>query len=99
MSKILRILLIEDDPYFRADIARKLKAYGMVVQTGELAQALSALREAPFDVALIDLNLQGENGGPELIRAARAAGVTPIVLTGNDDPLMVARAYELGCKH
>jgi two-component system NtrC family response regulator len=50
-------------------------------------------------VALIDLNLQGENGGPELIRAARAAGVTPIVLTGNDDPLMVARAYELGCKH
>ena len=99
MAKALRILLIEDDPYFRADIARKLKAYGMVVQAGDLARGLAALKDAAFDVALIDLHLEGEEGGPQLIRAARAANVIPIVLTGNNDPHMVARAYELGCKH
>ncbi|RYZ95576.1 MAG: sigma-54-dependent Fis family transcriptional regulator, partial [Proteobacteria bacterium] len=99
MAKALRILLIEDDPYFRADIAAKLKGYGHVVQAGSLADGLSRLAGAPFDIALIDLNLQGEDGGPALIRAALKARVVPIVLTGNNDPQMVARAYELGCKH
>jgi len=99
VSRPLKILLLEDDPYFRADIATKLSSYGMVRQAGNLEQAQALLEAETFDTALIDLNLQGKDGGLEVIRTCLQRGVAPIVLTGNNDPLMVAKAYELGCKH
>ncbi len=99
MSSLIRILLIEDDVYFRADIASKLKKYGMVRGAGNFEDACDLLRAEKFDVAMIDLGLRGKNSGLELVALAAERGVTPIVLTGNVDPKMIARAYEVGCKH
>lgn len=99
MATSLKILLVEDDAYFRADIAEKLKAYGSVKQSPNHEDASRRLSEEPYDLALIDLNLQGKNAGLDLIRVAVAHKITPIMLTSNADPLVVAQAYEMGCKH
>ena len=95
----LKILLVEDDTYFRADLAEKLKPYGSIKQSPNFEDAQRRLEEESFDVALIDLNLHGKNAGLDLVRVAVSRKVIPIMLTGNTDSRMVAQAYELGCKH
>ena len=99
MSDFLRILLVEDDDYFRADIAHKLAKYGEISAVRDAREAKHLLGTQSFEVAIIDLNLETEYAGLEVIRDAVARKITPIVLTGNDDPRIVARAYELGCQH
>ncbi len=99
MAQFLKILLIEDDSYFRADLALKLKPYGTIKQSPNFEDAQRRLQEEEFDLALIDLDLHGKNAGLDLVRIAVARKVVPIILTGNTDSAMVARAYELGCKH
>jgi DNA-binding NtrC family response regulator len=99
MQRPLKILILEDDPYFRADIAQKLARYGRVRQAGSLEQASALIAAEPFDAALIDLNLGSGGSGLEVIRECLSRNITPIVLTGNEDPQMIARAYELGGKH
>lgn len=99
MATLLKILLVEDDSYFRADIAEKLKPYGSVKQSPNHEDAARRLSEETYDLALIDLNLQGKNAGLDLIRIAVAHKITPIMLTSNADPQVVAQAYEMGCKH
>lgn len=99
MAKQLRILIIEDDVYFRTDISKKLEKYGLVRMACSLEDGCAFLQGESFDVALIDLNLKGKDSGLDLVRLAVQKQVAPIVLTGNHDPQMIARAYEAGCKH
>lgn len=99
MKKELRILLVEDDKFFRADIAAKLRPYGQVAVAGDFEHARDILASTSFQVALIDLNLPGTGSGLDVIQEAVKAGVVPIVLTGDTSPEKIARAYELGCKH
>lgn len=99
MTRRLRILFVEDDIYFRADIAKKLEKYGLVRSASGLDDASALLSGETYDVALIDLNLKGKESGLELVKLALKRQVIPIVLTGNPDPKMIALAYEAGCKH
>ena len=61
MSSVLNILLVEDDAYFRADLAMKLKPYGSIKQSPNFEDARRRLEEESYDLALIDLNLHGKN--------------------------------------
>lgn len=99
MPKLLQILFVEDDRYVREDITKKLARYGEVRATGDSETALRLLRDSFFDVGFFDLNLGGTTSGLDILRAATKRGMATVVLTGNSDPLMVARAYELGCQH
>src|SRR5262249_44605878 len=54
---MIRILLVEDDDDFRALIAESLPTY-RVIGAASYAEALDLLsRPAPYDVAIVDLNL------------------------------------------
>ena len=70
----MRILLIEDEPGLRRQVAERLRADGFVVdEAADGTEGLYAAEEYPIDLAIVDLGLPGMDG-MEVIRRLRAAG-------------------------
>ena len=68
----LRVLLAEDDPFFRKVISSYLESDGYWVITAENGQAaLERLRAEPFDLVVSDIEMPVMNG-LELVRAIRS---------------------------
>ncbi len=82
----MRILIVEDEPALRRQLAGELQRLGYRVDaTGEGKEALYFASEYPFDAAVVDLGLPGMSG-LEVIGELRKRGSTlPIlILTARD---------------
>lgn len=79
----LRILLVEDEYLSAMAIEALLLDLGceVVGPATTVDQALEALREAPLDGVLLDLNLRGERSDP-VAAALQDRGIPFIVLSG-----------------
>lgn len=97
----LRVLLIEDDEddylITRDLLSEANPAYTGLIWKDNLDDGLEALREGLIDIALVDLRL-GPDSGLDLIQQAQEEGISIpfILLTGQGDPELDARAVELG---
>jgi len=82
----MRILIVEDEPTLRAQIAQAFKDDGYVAETAaDGEQGLYMAQEYPIDLAVIDLGLP-KMGGIEIIKRIRKAGrtVPVLILTARD---------------
>jgi len=82
----MRILIVEDEPTLRAQIAQAFKDEGYVAETaGDGEQGLYMAQEYPIDLAVIDLGLP-KLGGIDIIKRIRKAGrtVPVLILTARD---------------
>ncbi|MFC1708331.1 response regulator transcription factor [Planctomycetota bacterium] len=82
-----RVLLAEDERHLALGLRFNLENAGyevQLVETGE--EALAAIRDAPFDLIILDVTLAGELDGFEVARAVRHEGdFAPILmLTARD---------------
>lgn len=85
-----RVMLAEDEPLIAMMIADVLDEHGATV-VGPFASVDRALScEEPFDVALLDVNLDGENIYP-LAAKLKAAGRPFVFATGYDDATVDSR--------
>ena len=77
----MRLLIVEDEAALRAQLARRLRRAGFVVNLAADGEAgLFFAREYPLDLAVIDLGLP-RCSGLEMIRQLRAEGVRyPILI-------------------
>ena len=58
-----RILLVDDEERFRANLQKMLGAQGLTVRAaGSGAEALEELKLAPYDVIVLDIRMPGMNG-------------------------------------
>jgi FixJ family two-component response regulator len=91
------IAILDDEEDFRKALSRLLTAHGYPVETFAAGEALIArVSQRPFGCVLLDLNMPGMTGFDVL--AELHGEVTPppvIVLSANDDPVMVKRALAL----
>jgi two-component system OmpR family response regulator len=81
-----RLLVIDDEPFLRDAVAASLRFLGFDVTTGETgAQALSLIRDRPFDLVVLDVMLP-DTDGFEVVRRLRRDGhrVPVIFLTAKD---------------
>ena len=97
---MLRVLVVEDDAYFRDEYRLLLEELGYTYTlAGSTAEAAAAWSPEAFDVVLLDQRLQGSagpNDGIDLMAHARMSTAKVILITGYASEDAVKRAFELG---
>jgi diguanylate cyclase (GGDEF)-like protein len=102
-QQTLRMLVVEDDPAYAAFVATLVESIEFIrcdvehVQT--LGRAVAFLRNAIFNVVLLDLGL-GDAQGLEALNAvvATVPDVPVIILSGEDDLALSVRAVKNGAQ-
>lgn len=97
---IMNLLLLDDHPIFRLG-ARQLIAQrwpaATLCEAGTLGEALALVRQQPFDIAAVDLNLPDSTGIEVVSRLRRVApDMKILVLSFNTEVAYARRALELG---
>lgn len=102
MSEIL-VLVVEDNPLQAKLIEELLSETGdtkfTIFSVERLESGLNYLSQNRPDAILLDLTLPDSEGLPTFLRMHEAAGNIPVVvLTGNDDISLAAKAVEAGAQ-
>ena len=85
-----RILLVEDDAVLRDLLERNLQVRGHDVRIAEDARtALDYLRDSPFDLVVLDINLPDQTGWEVLRTAQREGWLRPQEIDGDSQKLPV----------
>jgi DNA-binding response OmpR family regulator len=94
----VEVLIVEDDEAIAAGLALNLKLEGCVPQVvGDGEGALARLREARFDLVLLDISLPGISGLDVLASLRAGDDLTPvIVLSARRDEFDKVAALRLG---
>lgn len=94
----LNILVVDNDPRVRDALAHLLARAGAIVDTaGSAAEARAAIDRTPFDVAICDISMPGEDGY-ELLDGLRRSGwkVPAIALTAYAGDELARRSRDVG---
>ncbi|MFA9390908.1 MAG: LytR/AlgR family response regulator transcription factor [Prolixibacteraceae bacterium] len=97
MSKEVRILIVEDEFMISEDISMRLSDFGYLVEgvASSAEQALKILEQNPVDLALLDVNIDGDMDGIELSQIiAKKYNIPFIFLTSLASRTIVERAKE-----
>lgn len=95
---MLRLLLVEDHQLVAQALQASLRSEGFDVRCSEGAPDTlpSLLGEFPADVVLLDLYLAEGRSGIDLLPILRSPNRKVILVTGETDPLILARALRAG---
>ena len=98
MQPAIRILVVDDESAIRRALRPPLMELGFqVAEASRGEEALQALRNAPHDVVLLDINMPGIGGIETLKRIRSFAPRLPVLmLTVRDDEEDKVEALELG---
>ena len=78
----LSVLVVEDEAVVAIDLEFALEELGhSVVGAGRLSEAMSAVQSSDFDLAILDVNLNGEPSYP-VASVLEAKGVPFVFVTG-----------------
>jgi len=94
----LSMILADDSPLFRERLARALRERGLHVRTAaNYDEAMQLAREAPADLAVVDLRMPGQSG-LELLRDLMQVlpGIRVLVLSGFGSIATAVDAVKLG---
>ena len=97
MSEAAHIVVVDDDAQVRETVAEYLRRGGFAVTEADGGDALRAVMAVrPIDLALLDVNMPGDDG-LTLAREIRGAGNAGIImLTANSDDLDKIIGLEIG---
>ena len=92
-----RVLVIDDQPDVRAMISIVLRInHFEVVEAGTAAAGIKAFEESCFDLAIVDVFLQGSNGVDLIVKIREKNRILPIVaISGMTTLDFVAESPEL----
>ncbi len=89
----LNILIVEDDHLTLVTNKRILRDYGNVFTASNIEEAQKHLNSGTMNVAFIDLNLNGELKGLEIIKLASQVKTYPIVVSGESEETILREAF------
>ena len=98
LSKI-KILICEDDKYFRMALKNKLEHLALLTEVGSEAEAFKYLESEYFDMILIDMNIDGPLSGLKILKKAQTKSIHSIILSSQNEDEIIEQAYENGCQH
>lgn len=94
----LSILVIEDTPNWQEQFGLILRDEGYTVEiAGDLIEALARLRQADFDMLVLDLRLSDsvatDRSGMELLNDAYERQIPTVIVTGYGTPELAKKAF------
>jgi DNA-binding response OmpR family regulator len=91
----MRVLIVEDEPLIALSLAAELKLAGheVIGPSADADEALCLLERQRADLALIDVNLQGQMDGIDLARALRMECQLPVLLLTNEPSVTYEQAH------
>jgi DNA-binding NtrC family response regulator len=93
-----RILLVEDDLLSRLSLKGRLDLIGEVLEAPSKKDAIILLEDREFDLAFVDLDLESELAGLEIVERLKEKKIYSVVLSGREDESVIEQAYILGCR-
>ncbi len=97
----MNILVIDDDDLARINLTHILSGLilpeDILLETSNQKDALNILAQEDIELVFIDLDLEKELAGLEIISKALEHDAYPIVLSGREESEVVEVAYEKGC--
>lgn len=98
-----RVLVVDDHPLFRRGVVQLLTDEADLEVRGEASnsqEALGQLRRQTFDLAVVDIGLDGSTNGIELTKAIRAEkpALPILVLSMHDETIFAERALRAGAR-
>ncbi|MCA9574681.1 MAG: response regulator transcription factor [Sandaracinaceae bacterium] len=95
-DEALRILLVEDHPRYREALADALVSVGFAVTAVASAEEARGTLDDAFALAVVDLHLESEVAGTELIAEVVQRGGRALALTAATDERSVLEALDRG---
>lgn len=97
------VLVVDDHPLFRKGVIQLLNDEPDLEVRGEAAnnnEALGAIRRQKFDLAVVDIGLEGSTNGIELAKSIRAEKpkLPVLVLSMHDETVFAERAMRAGAR-
>lgn len=93
-----KILLVEDDLLSRLSLKTRLENMGEVLEAPSKKEAFILLEDRSFDLAFVDLDLESELAGLEVVKLLKEKNVYTVVLSGREDERVIEEAYTIGCR-
>lgn len=102
MSKVIRIVIADDHPVFRRGLCMVIASDPALKVVGEAEngdEALARISELLPDVALLDIDMPGQNGF-DVVRQLQSLRIQPaiIFLTMHEDEALFNSAFDLGAQ-
>lgn len=96
--KTLQILIVEDDLLSRLSLKSRLDFMGEVHEASSKMEALSLIENKLFDLAFVDLDLESQLLGLDVVSLLHEKKTYTVVLSGREDESIIEKAYSLGCR-
>jgi len=94
----LKILLVDDEKLYRLTLSKMLETYGEIHEAENREEALTLLSNVKFDIAFIDLKLQGSFDGLDIVQTCSKQCIYSVVLSCYAEEEIIEKAYESGCQ-
>jgi DNA-binding NtrC family response regulator len=96
-EKKLNILLVEDDLLSRISLKTRLETVANVTEAVTSKEAIALIDAYDFDFAFVDLDLEAQLVGLNIVKHLKKKNVRAVVLSGREDDSIIEEAYLLGC--
>lgn len=90
----LKILVVEDDALNRDLICTLLKGFGEISEAQSIEEALNLLSLNQFDLAFVDLDLNGKPEGFKIAKLTKDKSIYTVILSGQKDQSSIKKAFE-----
>lgn len=94
----MKILILEDDEMALLGLSILVGQKGKVTEFTQAKLVLNKSYDLDFDIAFIDLDLEEDLIGLEVIHKLSQQNIYVVALTGREDDEIIAKAYELGAR-
>jgi DNA-binding NtrC family response regulator len=94
----LKILIVEDDLLSRLTLKSRLESQGEVREASSMKEAIELIENSQFDLAFVDLDLEAELAGLDIVTALSKEKTYTVVLSGREDESVIENAYQRGCR-
>lgn len=93
-----KILIVEDDLLSRLNLKVRLESIGEIYEASTIKEAFASIENEIIDLAFVDLDLDEELIGLEIVAKLKALqDAYIVVLSGREDESIVEKSYANGC--